>query len=228
MSENSVDVTQPLDLPCGVKVRNRVYKSALTEGLADLHNRATEQHETLYGLWSRGGFGIVATGNVQVDRRYLERAGNVAVDDNGGLDAAGPVCRGRHRQRHPPVDADRPRRPAGQPPDQPRAGRALGRRHGARGPAEGLRHPARAQRGRDPQRHPPLHARRRHRQVRRLHRRAAAQRPRLPAELLPVAPLQPPGRPLGRDAGKPRAPAARDPPPPCAAPSGRIFPSASS
>ncbi|MBF2755488.1 MAG: NADH:flavin oxidoreductase/NADH oxidase family protein [Gammaproteobacteria bacterium AqS3] len=86
MSENTVDVTQPLELPCGVTIRNRIYKSALTEGLADLHNRATEQHANLYGLWSRGGFGIVTTGNVQVDRRYLERSGNVAIDDNGGLD----------------------------------------------------------------------------------------------------------------------------------------------
>ncbi len=84
---SSVDITSPLPLPCGVTLSNRLCKAALTEGLADEMNRATVRHERLYRAWSKGGAGLVITGNVQVDRRYLERPGNVVIDGNGGLDA---------------------------------------------------------------------------------------------------------------------------------------------
>lgn len=77
----------PLALPCGATLPNRLCKAALTEGLADAWNRATPRHERLYRAWSEGGAGLVITGNVQVDRRFLERPGNVVIDGNGGLDA---------------------------------------------------------------------------------------------------------------------------------------------
>jgi len=76
-----------LELPCGVKLKNRIAKSALTEGLSDGHNRATPAHETLYRKWAKGGAGLIVTGNVQIDRRYLERPGNIAIDQNGGEQA---------------------------------------------------------------------------------------------------------------------------------------------
>jgi len=77
-------------LPCGAGVRNRLCKAAMTEGLADAGNRATERHVTLYRRWAEGGAGLLLTGNVQVDRRYLERAGNIVIDgpqDEGQLTA---------------------------------------------------------------------------------------------------------------------------------------------
>ena len=52
----------------------------MTEGLADAANRATARHVTLYRRWAEGGAGLLLTGNVQVDRRYLERAGNIVID----------------------------------------------------------------------------------------------------------------------------------------------------
>jgi len=52
----------------------------MTEGVADARNGATERHVTLYRRWAEGGAGLLLTGNVQVDRRYLERAGNIAID----------------------------------------------------------------------------------------------------------------------------------------------------
>ena len=36
----------------------------------------------MYKKWSAGGAGILLTGNVQVDRRYLEGPGNVAIEKN--------------------------------------------------------------------------------------------------------------------------------------------------
>jgi len=62
-----------------VTLKNRIVKSAMTEGLADEYNRATEKHVRLYRQWSRGA-GCLITGNVQIDRRYVERSGNVAID----------------------------------------------------------------------------------------------------------------------------------------------------
>lgn len=73
-------IASAIELPCGARVKNRLCKAAMTEGLADAHNRATPRHVTLYRCWARGRAGILLTGNVQVDRRYLERAGNIAID----------------------------------------------------------------------------------------------------------------------------------------------------
>jgi len=79
-------LAQPIALPCGVVLKNRLAKAPLTEGLADGMNRATEGHVRLYRQWAQGGAGLVVTGNVQVDRRFLERPGNVVIDNNGGLE----------------------------------------------------------------------------------------------------------------------------------------------
>ncbi len=82
---NSI-LSQPLSLPCGVSIPNRLGKAPMTEGLADERLRATEAHVRLYRRWSQGGAGLHITGNVQIDRRVLERPGNVAIDNNGGLE----------------------------------------------------------------------------------------------------------------------------------------------
>ena len=73
-------ITDKLDLPCGAQIKNRICKGAMTEGLADEQNRATSKHVNLYNRWSDGGAGILLTGNVQVDHRYLERPGNVVIE----------------------------------------------------------------------------------------------------------------------------------------------------
>ena len=64
-------LAQPLRLPCGALLPNRLCKAAMTEGLADPWLRATERHERLYRRWSLGGAGLLLTGNVQIDRRVL-------------------------------------------------------------------------------------------------------------------------------------------------------------
>jgi len=70
----------PLKLSNGASLKNRLAKAAMTEGLADAGNRATGRHVSLYRRWAEGGAGLLITGNVMVDRRYLERPGNVAID----------------------------------------------------------------------------------------------------------------------------------------------------
>ncbi|MGJ8669976.1 MAG: NADH:flavin oxidoreductase/NADH oxidase family protein [Oceanococcus sp.] len=85
-------IADTLELPCGVKLPNRLLKSAMTEGLATPLGLATESHTTLYKRWSEGGVGTLVTGNVMVDYRFLERAGNIVVDGNGGEDALARVA----------------------------------------------------------------------------------------------------------------------------------------
>lgn len=75
-----------LRLPCGAVLPNRIAKAAMTEGLADKHDHATTAHENLYRTWSRGGCGLLITGNVMIDHRYLERPGNVVVENHDGFD----------------------------------------------------------------------------------------------------------------------------------------------
>ena len=73
-------ISEKILLPCGVEVKNRFLKSAMTEGLADANAEANIKHQALYTRWARGGVGISVTGNVQVDHRYIERAGNVVIE----------------------------------------------------------------------------------------------------------------------------------------------------
>ena len=73
-------LTDPLTLPSGLVLANRLGRAAMTEGLAGRRNDPNERHERLYAANARGGAGFVLTGNVMVDRRHLERAGNVVVD----------------------------------------------------------------------------------------------------------------------------------------------------
>ena len=78
-------IDQPLKLPCGHTLANRLCKAAMTEGLADAHDHATPAHQRLYATWARGGAALLLSGNIMVDRRYLERAGNVALEDGADL-----------------------------------------------------------------------------------------------------------------------------------------------
>jgi 2,4-dienoyl-CoA reductase-like NADH-dependent reductase (Old Yellow Enzyme family) len=73
-------LTDPLALPCGLVLPNRLGRAAMTEGLADARNDPTVRHERLYAANAHGGAGLVLTGNAMVDRRHLERARNVVID----------------------------------------------------------------------------------------------------------------------------------------------------
>lgn len=73
-------LNQPLRLPCGATLPNRIAKAAMTEGIADAQLRASERHVRLYRSWAEGGAGLLLSGNVMIDRRVLERPGNVAID----------------------------------------------------------------------------------------------------------------------------------------------------
>jgi 2,4-dienoyl-CoA reductase-like NADH-dependent reductase (Old Yellow Enzyme family) len=77
----------PLTLPCGQVLPNRIMKAALSEGLADTQNSPDKRLERLYTSWSDGGYGLIVTGNVMVDRTQLGEPGNVVIEDERNLDA---------------------------------------------------------------------------------------------------------------------------------------------
>lgn len=79
-------LAQPLTLKCGATLPNRLAKSAMTEGLANPLGLPTEAHNQLYKTWAEGGTGLLLTGNIMIDHRYLERAGNVVLEDDQNID----------------------------------------------------------------------------------------------------------------------------------------------
>lgn len=108
------ELNDPLTLPCGVTLKNRIAKGAMTEGVANERNQATDAHATLYRRWAKGGSGLLITGNVQVDRRFLERPGNVAIDGNGGFEALAAYAEaGKVNDTHIWMQINHPGRQAG-------------------------------------------------------------------------------------------------------------------
>lgn len=78
-------LAQPLRLPCGATVPNRIGKSATQEGLGTPLGHASPANVTLYRRWSEGGAGLLISGDVMVDYSHRERPGNIVIDGNGGL-----------------------------------------------------------------------------------------------------------------------------------------------
>lgn len=76
----TVHLQSPLQLPCGARLKNRLAKAAMTEGLAGPCGTPGEALEKLYGLWSDGGAALLLSGNIMVDKQHLERPGNIIID----------------------------------------------------------------------------------------------------------------------------------------------------
>jgi 2,4-dienoyl-CoA reductase-like NADH-dependent reductase (Old Yellow Enzyme family) len=83
----TIDVlAKPLTLPCGTVIKNRFFKSAMSEGLATVDHRPTPFLTNLYGTWADGGAGLVVTGNVMIDGRALGEPRNVVLEHEHDLD----------------------------------------------------------------------------------------------------------------------------------------------
>ena len=84
-------LAQTLTLPSGLTLPNRLVKAAMTENLADAANQPTGRHERLYRRWAEGGSGLLGTGNLMVDRRYLERSRNIVAGRHLDIVRLAPV-----------------------------------------------------------------------------------------------------------------------------------------
>ena len=78
-------LNQGLNLASGAQLRNRIAKSAMSEGLGTYDNRPTALLDSLYGRWARGGAGLCITGNVMIDRRAVGEPNGVVVEDERDL-----------------------------------------------------------------------------------------------------------------------------------------------
>ena len=79
-------LSQPVTLGGGTKLSNRLMKSALSEALGDRDSAPTRRLTRLYEAWADGGYGLVVTGNVMVDRRHRGEPGNVVIEDERHLE----------------------------------------------------------------------------------------------------------------------------------------------
>jgi len=83
MPENLLNTK--LKLPCGATLRNRLVKSAMTERISNRRFEPVAGHTQLYQKWANTHSGLLITGNVMIDRKHLESAGNVCFDEEAML-----------------------------------------------------------------------------------------------------------------------------------------------
>ncbi len=79
-------LNDPLELPCGAVISNRIAKAAMSEHLGSPKQSPTRGLPRLYERWSSGGAGLLITGNVMIDRAHLEAVRNVAVTPDSPLE----------------------------------------------------------------------------------------------------------------------------------------------
>lgn len=92
---------QPLELPNGTRISNRIGKAAMEENLADHNHAPGPELLRLYQTWADGGAGLIITGNVMVDRHGLTGPAGVVLEDESHLDqfrAWASACRSRGAQ----------------------------------------------------------------------------------------------------------------------------------
>ncbi|MEO4046050.1 NADH:flavin oxidoreductase/NADH oxidase family protein [Pseudomonas sp. CAU 1711] len=77
---------QPLQLPNGSQIPNRIAKAAMEENMADAEQAPSAALLRLYQAWAEGGAGLLLTGNVMIDRRAMTGPGGVVLEDERQLD----------------------------------------------------------------------------------------------------------------------------------------------
>lgn len=77
----NTNIQTPLTLPCGITIKNRIAKSAMSENMATKNHNSNQQFETLYSRWAMGGAGILITGNVMIDSTALGEPGNIVIEE---------------------------------------------------------------------------------------------------------------------------------------------------
>jgi 2,4-dienoyl-CoA reductase-like NADH-dependent reductase (Old Yellow Enzyme family) len=78
-------LAKPLILQNGVTIKNRFFKSAMSEALGTKDHQPTASLINLYRTWAEGGVGLSVTGNVMIDKRALGEPGNVVIEDERDL-----------------------------------------------------------------------------------------------------------------------------------------------
>ena len=75
----------PFTFPNGKTAKNRIFKSAMEEQLAQ-NDQPSEKLVRLYGTWAQGGAGVLVTGNVMVAESGKGLINDVVISDDRGLE----------------------------------------------------------------------------------------------------------------------------------------------
>lgn len=80
-----MNLFDPLALPNGSTLPNRLAKAAMEENMADADHAPSTQLIRLYQAWAEGGAGLLISGNVMVDSRAMTGPGGVVLEDDTHL-----------------------------------------------------------------------------------------------------------------------------------------------
>ena len=80
-----MNLFDPLVLPSGSTLANRIAKAAMEENMADADHAPSERLLRLYQAWAEGGAGLLISGNVMVDSRAMTGPGGVVLEDDAKL-----------------------------------------------------------------------------------------------------------------------------------------------
>ncbi|QMU56806.1 MAG: oxidoreductase [Boseongicola sp.] len=87
-TQDAIDLlAQPLDLPCGVRLKNRLIKSAMSDSLGDGAGNSTKAQIRLYERWAEGGAALSLIGEVQTTPHYAEKPSNLVLVPDADLAA---------------------------------------------------------------------------------------------------------------------------------------------
>ena len=73
-------------LPCGIKIQNRIAKSAMSENMSPKHHGPTRELIKAYQQWVNGGAGLIITGNIMIDGKAIAEPGNVLVENKNDFE----------------------------------------------------------------------------------------------------------------------------------------------
>lgn len=76
---DSAVLFQPLELPCGIILKNRIVKSAMSDSLGDGQGNPTDAQIRLYERWADGGVAASIIGEVQGRPDVAEKPGNLVL-----------------------------------------------------------------------------------------------------------------------------------------------------
>ncbi|WP_172299632.1 oxidoreductase [Pseudoruegeria sp. HB172150] len=78
---------QPLALPCGAVLKNRIAKSAMSDSLGDGRGNPTGAQSRLYRRWAEDGLALSIVGEVQPSPHYPEKPGNLVLAEDADAGA---------------------------------------------------------------------------------------------------------------------------------------------
>ncbi|MEM7461142.1 MAG: NADH:flavin oxidoreductase/NADH oxidase family protein [Pseudomonadota bacterium] len=84
--QEGLSIFQPLTLPCGVVLKNRIVKSAMSDSLGDGTGHPTAEQIKLYQRWAEGGLAASIVGEVQSSPDFAEKPGNLVLDENSDIE----------------------------------------------------------------------------------------------------------------------------------------------